>query len=101
METCDEFKKNKSKKFSQVWLTDDLYKCWISPVLHDNTLFHCNIRNKNFSCSHISRHADSACHKNNIKENVSCNNSDETLKDKKQYTRTFRPQWLEMKEFKS
>jgi len=78
------------------------YKCWISPVLHDNTLFHCNICNKNFSCSsHVSRHADSACHKNNIKENVPCNNSDETLKYEKQYTRTFRPQWLEMKEFKS
>lgn len=71
METCDERRKRPKQKFSQTWLNDDRYKFWIREVPSDNTLFYCSICNKTFSCSsHVSRHADSACHKSNIKENI-------------------------------
>lgn len=93
METCDELKTKRKQKFSQAWLSDDRYKLWIRQVPSDNTLFHCNVCNKNFSCSsHVSRHVDSACHKNNMKENISF--------DAKKAQRTFRPQWLDVEELK-
>jgi len=70
METCDKMKRK--RKFVEAWLNDDRYKSWIRQVASDNTMYYCNICNKSFSCSaaHVSRHADSACHKNNIKENI-------------------------------
>jgi len=65
------------KCFVEAWLNANLYKSWIRQVASDNTIYYCNICNKSFSCSasHVSRHVDSACHKNNIKENIIDNNN--------------------------
>jgi len=96
METCDKQQKRK-RKFLQAWLSDDRYKSWISQIPSDNTLFHCNVCNKSFSCSssHVSRHADSACHKNKI-----CTSLNEDM-NKEHRTKKFQPQWLEIDQFKS
>lgn len=98
---CDQLTKKRKRSFAEAWLSDDRYKSWIRKVSSDNSLYYCNICNKNFPCSsYVSRHVDSACHKNSIKDNL-CNNNNENLQDKKvQYKRTFRPQWLDIDEFK-
>lgn len=97
METCDNSKQK--RKFSDGWLSDDRYKHWIEKVPFDETLFYCNICNKSFSCSsHVSRHVDSACHKNNIKENA-VPGKDTVQNKKAQYKRTFKAQWLDIEIF--
>lgn len=98
MEICDKPKKNSKRKFSEAWLSDDRYKHWIRQVLSDEFSFYCNICNKNFSCSsHISRHADSACHKNKEKEIKSCNNENiHTCNTSSK--KTFRQQWLDIED---
>lgn len=73
---CDIFEKKSKRSFSDAWLNDDRFKSWIRKVSFDDSLFYCIVCNKNFSCnSRISRHADSACHQNNIKENILINNN--------------------------
>jgi hypothetical protein len=65
---CDLSVKKCKRSFSEAWLSDDRYKSWIRKVPLNENLFHCIICNKDISCNtHISRHADSTCHKNNIK----------------------------------
>lgn len=97
METCDEPKKKPKQKFFEGWLSDDRYKSWIRHVPDDNTSFYCSVCNKKYSCSsHVSRHVNSACHTNNMKEHIS-GNKNEILKNKKpQYNRTFKSQWLDI-----
>jgi len=94
---CDSHKKSK-RSFVEAWLKDDQYKAWIQKVPSNDSLFHCTICNKDFSCNtRISRHADSSCHKNNIKE--SFNNNDVNIKPNISDTYKFQKQWLEMKQF--
>jgi len=80
METCDKMKRK--RKFVEAWLNDDRYKSWIRQAASDNTMYYYNICNKSFSCSasYVCRHADSACHKNNIKENIIDDNEDRMIK---------------------
>jgi len=97
MEMCDELKKKPKRKFSEAWLCDDRYKFWIRQVPSDNTLFYCTVCNKNFSCSsHVSRHVDSACHKNKL----ICNIDNTNVQHKKVQKKIFRQQWLDIPEFK-
>lgn len=100
METCDKSKKNPKRKFSEAWLSDDRYKHWIRQVLSDEFSFNCDICKRNFSCSsQVSRHADSACHINKMKEIESCNNVN--LHTSNRYSKkTFRQQWLDNEDFK-
>jgi len=73
---CDTVKKKSKRSFSDNWLTDDRFKSWIRKVSFDDSLFHCIICNKNFSCnSYILKHAESMYHKR--RENTSLlNNAD-------------------------
>lgn len=81
---CDQLTKKRKRSFAKAWLSDDRYKSWICKVSSDNSLYYCNICNKNFPCSsYVSRHVDSACHKNSIKDNFLDNNNNENLQDKK------------------
>ena len=102
METYDKLTKKLKRKFAEAWLNDDRYKSWIRKVSFDNSLYGCSICNKNFSCNstHILRHADSAFHKNNLKENALLNNDDVNLPIKKSRKSVFQPAWLEIKEYK-
>ncbi|CAL1678897.1 unnamed protein product [Lasius platythorax] len=106
METCDELIKRPKRSFAEAWLSDDRYKSWIRKVLSDNSLYYCTICKKNFSCNstHISRHADSAYHKNNIKantllSNIDCKN-DVDLPIKKSRKSVFQQKWLDIEQFK-
>ncbi|KAL6434456.1 hypothetical protein ACFW04_006098 [Cataglyphis niger] len=60
--------------------------------------------NKNFSCSlsHVLRHADSTCHKNNIRESTSLSlNNDNNVRPNKTIPRKcFQQHWLEIDLFK-
>ncbi|EZA62768.1 uncharacterized protein LOC105274686 [Ooceraea biroi] len=103
---CENVRKKTKHNFLEAWLRDDRYKFWICKVPSDDTLFHCIVCNKNFSCgsSHVSRHADSACHKKNSQKDIfSCNDDDddEMSKVKAPRRKMFQPQWLEIDEFKS
>jgi len=51
MEICDKQQKQRKRKFLEVCLSDDRYKSWISQVLGNNSIFHCNVCNKDFSCN--------------------------------------------------
>jgi len=74
---CDELRKKSKRSFSDAWLNDDRIKCWIRKVAFDESMYHCIICNTNISCNtHVLRHADSACHKNNINENNSSLSTD-------------------------
>jgi len=103
---CDELRKKSKRSFSDAWLNDNRIKCWIRKVAFDESLYHCIICNKNISCNtHVLRHADSACHKNNIKENNSSlstdnqnNNKNSDKKISEKYK--FQDQWLEIELFK-
>lgn len=82
---CDILKKKPKRSFSDAWLNDARFQSWIRKVSFDDSLFHCIVCNKNFSCnSHIVRHADSACHKNNMKESTSLllNNNNKKISEK-------------------
>jgi len=96
-EISDESIKKCKKSFSEAWLTDDRYKSWIRKVSFDNTLYHCIICNKNLSCNsiHVSRHADSASHRNNIKKELLLHN--ENLQ---KTCKIFRQKWLDMEQYK-
>lgn len=100
---CDNLKKKAKKCFAQTWLNDERYKSWIRKVPCDDSLFHCVMCNKNFSCSssHVSRHADSASHKNNTKENTSPLLNNEDVKSKRKISEIkFKQQWLDIQKFK-
>lgn len=99
METSDKLKKKRS--FPDAWLSDERFKFWIRKVPFDNSLFHCVICNKNFSCSsvsHVTRHAKSAHHKKNI-ENPSLNNNVISKKISSR-RKIFKQRWLEIERFK-
>lgn len=98
MEVNDVVKKKRKRSFSDNWLTDDRYKSWIRKAPFDDSLFHCTICDKNFSCSssHVSRHAQSACHKKNKEMTSSLNNADLSINIKRRkYKQQFKPHWLE------
>lgn len=102
MKTCNEVKKKLKRCFSDTWLNDERFKSWISKVSFDDSLFHCIICNKNFSCSslsHITRHAESAHHKSNIGKDPSSDNDNITTK-KPSRKKMFRQQWLDIEQFK-
>lgn len=102
METGDELKRKSKRGFLEAWLNDNRFKTWIRRVTHDNTLFHCVICNKNFSCSslsHISRHAESAHHKEKVGKDPS-ERDNENCKKKPFRKKAFRQQWLEIEEFR-
>lgn len=99
METRDDIKGKAKRKFCKAWLYNERYKDWIREVSHDNTLYYCNVCNKSFPCTlRVSKHMDSACHVNNIKENsiTQCNPT-----NPKKSHRQFRPQWQDNKDCKS
>lgn len=65
METCDTLNKKGKRSFSEAWLNDERFKSWIRKVPSDDSLFHCVICTKKFSCgplSNIIRHAESINH---------------------------------------
>jgi len=95
----DESIKKRKRSFSKAWLTDDRYKSWIREVSSDDTLSHCTVCNKNLSCNstYVSRHADSVGHRNNIKQNLLLQNTDDTLR---KTCKTFQPKWLEIEQYK-
>lgn len=100
METCNESKPKRKRNFLEAWLSNDRYKSWIRQVPSDNSVYHCMICNKTYSCSsfHVSKHVNSACHKKNNNENV--NNIDiSTINKQGHHKRKFRPQWLDIKQF--
>lgn len=68
----------------------------------DDSLFYCNICNKNYFCSsHVSRHINSAYHKQCIKENIVYDNNNGISDVKhKQVQKKFRSQWLAIEDFK-
>lgn len=100
METCDEIRKKCKRVFLESWLTNERFKSWIRKVPSDESFFHCTICNKNFSCSsQISKHEESAYHKNNIKNNnTSCNFNESAISKKSK--KVFKKQWLEIEELK-
>lgn len=73
MELHNKLKKRVLRRFSEAWLTDERFKSWIHKVSFDETLFHCTVCNKNFSCclSLVKKHAESEFHKKNIERNTS------------------------------
>lgn len=103
---CDESTKKPKRYFAEAWLNDDRYKSWIRKVPFDSSLYYCSVCNKNFSCTstHISRHADSAYHKNNIKANTLLSdndcNDDVDLSTKKLRKSVFQQKWLNIEQFK-
>jgi hypothetical protein len=100
---CDPLKKRPKRNFSENWLTDNRFKSWISKVEYDDSLFYCTICDKKMSCSlsHVLRHANSTCHKNNIKENTSLLNSNNVNSIKKISRKSkFQQKWLDNKQFK-
>lgn len=93
METSSALPK-KSRRFVEAWLSNERYKNWISKVPSDETMYHCSVCNRNFSCNaaHVYRHADSACHRNNLKENL------ENISLSKKPV--FRNEWLDIIDYK-
>ncbi|KAL6421193.1 hypothetical protein ACFW04_013746 [Cataglyphis niger] len=74
--------KKPKRNFSEGWLKDDRFQSWIRKVSFDDSLFHCIVCNKNFTCSlsHVIRHADSAKSKKHIikcKENETNKSSED------------------------
>lgn len=99
---CDSSKKKCKRSFVEAWLTDERYNSWIQKVPCDDNSFHCTICNKDFSCNtHISKRANSACYKNNIKEKTSflTNNDNIILKKNTYESHKFRQQWLDIEQF--
>ena len=93
----DQLRKKPKRSFSEAWLSDDRVKSWIRKVSSDDSFYHCIICNKNISCNtHVLRHADSACHKNNIEKSTSLLSNE----DKGSNKQTFRQQWLDIELFK-
>ncbi|KAM0727925.1 Zinc finger protein 862 [Formica fusca] len=100
---CDELRKKSKRSFSEAWLSDDRIKSWIRKVSCDDSFYHCIICNKNISCNtHVLRHADSVCHKNNMKESTSLllNADNKSLNKKLTEKHKFKQQWLEIELFK-
>lgn len=103
VETCDKSAKKPKRSFVDAWLNDERYKCWIRKVPSDETLYHCTVCNQDFSCNaaHVSRHVESACHRNNLKENLSTPNDDEVAAQNKTTARPmFKHEWLDIGDFK-
>ncbi|KYN37919.1 hypothetical protein ALC56_07715 [Trachymyrmex septentrionalis] len=101
MESSVKLTKKPKRTFSVAWLSDVRYKSWIREVPSDNTLYYCTICDKSFSCgsTHISRHAESAHHKNNSNKN--CSSDDDSFLEKKSRRSIFQQKWLDRAEFKS
>jgi len=102
---CDTVKKKSKRSFSDNWLTDDRFKSWIRKVSFDDSLFHCIICNKNFSCnSYISRHAKSMYHKRrentSLLNNADNNSSANTSKKVTYKQQSAKQQWFEIEQFK-
>ncbi|KAM0726713.1 hypothetical protein ACS0PU_007897 [Formica fusca] len=100
---CDELRKKPKRSFSEAWLSDDRIKSWIRKVSCDDSFYHCIICNKNISCNtYVLRHADSACHKNNMKESTSLllNADNRSLNKKLTEKHKFKQRWLEIELFK-
>jgi len=93
---CDLLIKKRKRSFSEAWLHD---YTWIRKVQLDDSLFHCTICNKNFSCNtKVSRHADSAYHKNN-EQCTSAVSNNISIKKKNFTIYKFQKQWLQIEEF--
>ena len=91
------------RSFSEAWLTDNRCKSWIRKVPLNDSLFHCTICNKDFSCNtRISRHVNSTCHKNNIEKiaSLSLQNNDIIVEKNISHTQKFRQEWLDIELFK-
>lgn len=105
METSDKTPKKPKRSFVEAWLTDERYKHWIRKVSFDETLYYCSICNENFSCStsHVSRHANSVSHRNNMKENTSSNDdnvTDDDVENKTPSKSAFKTKWLDRNDYK-
>lgn len=99
----DALPKKPKRSFVEAWLDDERYKYWIHKVSSNEALYHCTVCNKDFSCNaaHVSRHADSVCHRNNLKENLSLSTDDErTVQNKTPSKPVFKNEWLDIEEFK-
>jgi len=99
---CDLLKKKAKRSFVEAWLSDDRYKSWIRKVPSNDSLYHCIICKKDFSCNTcVSRHADSACHNEKINETNFERNNDANEKNISfGAQQTFRQQWLDIEIFK-
>lgn len=86
---CEPLNKKVKRCFSEAWLTDIRFKSWIEKVESDESLFHCRLCNKNFSCcwSHVERHANSKWHKEK---------KGTLLVPRRSQKRKFRQQWLDI-----
>ena len=97
----DKAKNTRKRSFSESWLQDDRFKPWIRKVSSDESLFYCIICNKEMSCysSHVARHANSASHKDKMKQNISDDNISPRTKISK-YNIKFQKEWLDIALFK-
>lgn len=98
---CDTTPNKKRKKcFVEAWLSDERFKSWIQKVSSDDSLFHCIVCDKNYSCSScVQRHAESAGHKRNMGESTSLDNDNDVSSNKKP-RKQFRQAWLDIEQFK-
>lgn len=109
MEACAQLPKKSKRNFIETWLIDERYKNWIRKVSLDESQYHCTICNRNFSCNaaHVSRHAESACHRKNMQKNMSLSNNDNNDSDnihvsnKVSKISVFQRQWLDIKDYKT
>lgn len=101
---CEPLPKKHKRSFVEAWLSDDRYKNWIRKVPLNDSLFHCIVCNKKFSCNtRISKHTNSTCHKNNVKKiDFQTNNHarEENIKNNGFAKSRFRQQWLDIELFK-
>lgn len=100
---CDQLRRRPRRSFSENWLKDNRFKSWINKVEFNDSLFYCSICDKKMSCSlsHVLRHANSTCHKNNMKENTSLLNRNNASSIKKVSRKSkFQQKWLDIKQFK-
>jgi len=92
---CDLPKKKYKRSFQESWLNNDQCKNWIRKVSSDDSLFHCTVCNKDFSCNtYILKHANSVIHKNNITKETSLLNNEISSNKKVSKKYKFQQQWL-------
>lgn len=95
--------KRPKRSFVDAWLNDERYKHWIGKVPHSDTYYYCSVCKRNFSCntSHVSRHAESACHRNNLKRKILLSNDDDVTPNKiHKFKNKFKFEWLDIDDFK-
>lgn len=103
METHDTLKKKVKRSFLEAWLSDNRFKSWLRKVPSDDSLFHCTICSKNFSCntlSNITRHAESKQHKGNIENNTSSSDDEDEILKRKSCPEGFMQRWLDIEQLK-